>query len=193
MRKNPSSFIVAAPLENNLFIWHFTISGADDTEFEGGRYHGKIILPSAYPFKAPDLIMLTKSGRFEINTKICLSFTGYHHELWQPAWTVKTMLIALRAFMETKAEGVGAMSVNKEQRRRYAKLSHKFECAQCEAKMSEVCFAVDTETKQKPKGMERRKSVEVRDEEQTDETETATETESAVIARDQEALLNRNA
>ena len=35
LRKNPSDCIVAAPLDNNLFEWHFTIRGADKTEFEG--------------------------------------------------------------------------------------------------------------------------------------------------------------
>ena len=35
MRKNPPDCIVAAPLEDNLFEWHFTVKGADKTEFEG--------------------------------------------------------------------------------------------------------------------------------------------------------------
>ena len=33
--KNPSDCIVASPLDDNLFEWHFTIKGADKTEFEG--------------------------------------------------------------------------------------------------------------------------------------------------------------
>eukprot|EP01083_Nonionella_stella_P093399 261741_1 len=140
MRKDPSNGIVAAPLENNLFEWHFTIKGANKTEFEGGKYHGKFILPSEYPFKAPDIIMLTKSGRFEVGKKICLNFTGYHHELWQPAWTIRTMLTALRAFMETHAKGIGAMSVNKEQRKRYAKLSLSYKCPKCNVCLKDIDF-----------------------------------------------------
>ena len=35
MKKNPSSNIIAAPLDDNLFEWHFTIKGAEKTEFEG--------------------------------------------------------------------------------------------------------------------------------------------------------------
>ena len=35
MKKNPPDGITASPLETNLFEWHFTIKGADDTEFQG--------------------------------------------------------------------------------------------------------------------------------------------------------------
>ncbi len=35
------------------------------------------------------------TGRFETNTKICLSYTSFHPEEWQPAWGVRTMLDAL--------------------------------------------------------------------------------------------------
>lgn len=59
LTSNESDDFVAAPLEDNLFEWHFTIRGPPDTEFDGGRYHGRIILPSDYPFKPPDIMMLT--------------------------------------------------------------------------------------------------------------------------------------
>lgn len=42
-----------------MFEWHFTIRGPPDTEFEGGIYHGRIILPSDYPLKPPSIIVLT--------------------------------------------------------------------------------------------------------------------------------------
>ena len=62
---------------------HFTIRGADDTEFAGGIYHGRILLPPEYPFKPPNIVFLTPSGRFEVGTKVCLSFSAHHPELWQ--------------------------------------------------------------------------------------------------------------
>eukprot|EP01084_Bolivina_argentea_P093932 168892_1 len=151
MQKNPPDGITAAPLEQNLFEWHFTIKGADDTEFEGGRYHGKFILPATYPMKAPDVVMYTKSGRFEVGKKICLNFTGYHHELWQPAWTICTMLTALRAFMETKAQGVGAISVDKHQRIRYAKQSLNYQCPKCGVKMRDIVFPKNNNKTKKDK------------------------------------------
>jgi ubiquitin-conjugating enzyme E2 J1 len=45
--------------EDNLFEWHFTIRGPSETEFEGGIYHGRIILPPEYPFKPPHIVWLT--------------------------------------------------------------------------------------------------------------------------------------
>lgn len=41
---DPSDRYYAAPLENDMFEWHFTIRGADGTDFEGGIYHGRILV-----------------------------------------------------------------------------------------------------------------------------------------------------
>lgn len=59
MEKEKSSQFYAAPLEDDLFEWHFTIRGPRETPFEGGIYHGRIVLPSEYPFKPPNIILLT--------------------------------------------------------------------------------------------------------------------------------------
>ncbi len=154
---SPPPGVIAKPLDNNLFEWHFTISGVEKTHFEGmkarrrwpslfpfqqftgGRYHGKLLFPSEYPFKPPNLIMMTPSGRFEVGKKICLNFSGYHPEQWQPSWTISGMLTALRAFFETRGTGaIGAIEVNPEQRRKLAKASLRFVCNACHAKMSEM-------------------------------------------------------
>lgn len=45
-------------LQDDLFTWHFTIRGPDDTEFEGGIYHGVIKLPTSYPLKPPSIMFL---------------------------------------------------------------------------------------------------------------------------------------
>ena len=41
LRENPDEDFHAAPLEDNLFEWHFTIRGPAETAFENGLYHGK--------------------------------------------------------------------------------------------------------------------------------------------------------
>lgn len=51
----------ARPLEDNLFEWHFTVRGSPGTEFEDGVYHGRILLPTDYPMKPPNIILLTVS------------------------------------------------------------------------------------------------------------------------------------
>ena len=83
LMKDPSDQYHAAPLESNLFEWHFTIRGPPDTEFEGGVYHGRIILPPEYPFRPPDIMFMTPNGRFSTGMKICLTISSYHPEHWQ--------------------------------------------------------------------------------------------------------------
>ncbi|KAL0719332.1 hypothetical protein Bca4012_068656 [Brassica carinata] len=121
MQANPSDDFMSLPLEENIFEWQFAIRGPADTEFEGGIYHGRIQLPSDYPFKPPSFMLLTPNGRFETNTKICLSISNYHPEHWQPSWSVRTALVALIAFMPTSPNGaLGSVEYPKEERRTLA-------------------------------------------------------------------------
>lgn len=83
LMKDPSDQYHAAPLEDNLFEWHFTLRGPPATEFEGGVYHGRILLPPEYPFRPPDIVFNTPNGRFNTGTKICLTISSYHPEHWQ--------------------------------------------------------------------------------------------------------------
>ena len=102
------------------------------TDFEGGVYHGRILLPSEYPMKPPNIIFLTPNGRFEVGKKICLSISAYHPEEWQPAWGVRLILEALVSFLPTEGGGaVGALDYGPEERRRLAKASASFCCATC--------------------------------------------------------------
>ncbi|RYH15796.1 ubiquitin-conjugating enzyme E2 [archaeon] len=66
LQKHPSSRYYAVPLEENMFEWHFTIRGPDDTPFAGGVYHGRILLPAEYPFKPPNIVFLTVSKSFAL-------------------------------------------------------------------------------------------------------------------------------
>ncbi|KAI4718349.1 UBC-like protein [Aureobasidium sp. EXF-10727] len=130
---NPTPDFYAAPLEENLFEWHFTIAGPPDpSPFAGGVYHGRIILPPAYPLRPPSFRFLTPSGRFEPNREICLSISGHHEETWQPAWGIRTALVAIRSFMDTDAGGqVGGMSAPDNVRKQLAEKSRDYSCAGC--------------------------------------------------------------
>ena len=64
--------MVALPA-SNLLEWHYVLLGLPDSDYAGGVYHGKIVFPSTYPFKPPSILMLTPSGRFAVNTRLCLS------------------------------------------------------------------------------------------------------------------------
>ncbi|KAI1539395.1 Ubiquitin-protein ligase [Pyrenophora tritici-repentis] len=122
---SPSSDYHAEPLETNLFEWHFTIRGPPEpSPYAGGIYHGRIVLPSSYPLRPPSFRFLTPTGRFEVNREICLSISGHHEETWQPAWGVRTALVAIRSFMDTDAKGqLGGIECSKNARERMAKES----------------------------------------------------------------------
>lgn len=135
---NPDPSLHAAPLESDLFEWHFTLSGPPSTPYSSGTYHGRIILPPSYPLRPPSFRFLTPSGRFEVNREICLSISGHHEETWQPAWGIRTALAALRAFMEGGAKGqVGGMEMGEEGRRKLAGESRRWRCEGCGGRTNE--------------------------------------------------------
>ncbi|KAI4802450.1 hypothetical protein KUCAC02_020286, partial [Chaenocephalus aceratus] len=130
--RDPTEHYHAQPLEDNLFEWHFSVRGPPDSDFDGGVYHGRIVLPPEYPMKPPSIILLTPNGRFEVGKKICLSISGHHPETWQPSWSIRTALIAIIGFMPTKGEGaIGSLDYTPEERRALAKKSQDFCCEAC--------------------------------------------------------------
>ncbi|KAL9534381.1 Ubiquitin-conjugating enzyme E2 [Sphaerulina musiva] len=149
LANTPSSDFHAAPLENDLFEWHFTLRGTSQSPYEGGIYHGRIILPPAYPLKPPSFRFVTPSGRFEANREICLSISGHHEETWQPAWGIRTALVAIRSFMDTEAKGqVGGMEASAEVRKRLARQSPKAKCATCGKTNEEIMAEQDEAVKE---------------------------------------------
>lgn len=140
---NIKLYTLFLPNQDNLFEWHFTIRGPPGTAFDGGRFHGRIILPNDYPFKPPSIVLLTPNGRFETGKKICLSITGYHPEYWQPAWGIRTALMALISFFPTKAEGaIAGLDWTDEERKRLARDSLDWQCPVCKCRMQD-CLSSD--------------------------------------------------
>ena len=126
MAEDVSPAFHAEAVEEDIFEWHFAILGPEDSEFEGGIYHGRVLLPPEYPFKPPSFVLLTPSGRFETNTKICLSITQHHPEHWQPSWSVRTALTAVARVHALPAEGaVGSLDYTKEERGKLAERSRR--------------------------------------------------------------------
>ncbi|KAJ1964487.1 hypothetical protein IWQ62_002917, partial [Dispira parvispora] len=122
LQKENAAMYTASPLEDNLFEWHFTIKGQKGTEFEQGKYHGRILLPTEYPFKPPSIVFLTPNGRFQLHKKICMTMTEYHPEQWQPAWDIRCILLALISYMPSEvSNSVGDLNYSVEQRKQLAR------------------------------------------------------------------------
>ncbi|KAK7966346.1 ubiquitin-conjugating enzyme, partial [Apiospora aurea] len=121
-------------------------AGPPHSAFAEGIYHGRIVLPPTYPLRPPMFRFSTPSGRFEANREICLSISGHHEETWQPAWGVRTALVALRAFMETDAQGqIGGLNSAENVRRRLASESRGWTCAACGKSNESIIKEVEME------------------------------------------------
>ncbi|CAM9246160.1 unnamed protein product, partial [Ectocarpus fasciculatus] len=123
LQASPEVGIVAAPLESNVLEWHFVMHGSADTPYQGGIYHGKLVFPSNFPMKPPSIMMITESGRFAVNRKICMSMSDFHPELWNPLWGVRTILVAMLSFMNSEELTTGGMEATAPQRVEYAQRS----------------------------------------------------------------------
>ena len=115
---------------DNLNLWYFVIHNLKDTEYDNGIYLGKVMLPDKYPFKAPDFMFLTESGRFKTNIKICTSFTAFHNDLYSPSWNIVSMCAGLISFFtddssKSESQGIGNMNCTKQERQIIAKNSIK--------------------------------------------------------------------
>lgn len=86
LQKDPikSPKVTVQPNEANILEMHYVIEGSEKTPFEGGVYWGKLLFPKTYPLKPPGVIMMTPSGRFQPNRRLCLSMSDFHPgERWQ--------------------------------------------------------------------------------------------------------------
>ena len=60
---------------------------------------------------------MTPSGRFQTNTRLCLSISDFHPKSFNPAWEVSTILIGLLSFMTGDEMTTGSVSVGETERK----------------------------------------------------------------------------
>lgn len=126
LKKDPVPYIVAEPLPSNLLEWHYVVTGPEDSPYNGGLYHGKLVFPVEFPFKPPSIYMITPNGRFKTDTRLCLSISDYHPDTWNPAWSVATILTGLLSFMLEKSPTLGSIETTNFDKRQFAIKSHEF-------------------------------------------------------------------
>lgn len=118
--------IRACPSERDTLTWFYVVHNLPrNSPYYGGQYFGKLVFPREYPLKPPSIYMITPSGRFEVNTRLCLSMSDYHPESWNPSWRVETILLGLISFMtdETEPLTTGGVTASFQSRRDDALLS----------------------------------------------------------------------
>ena len=113
--------------EQDPLLFYFLLKGDSDSVYNKGYYMGKIVLPSNYPTEPGDFYMLTPSGRFTINTKICLTNSAYHKDTWSPTWNISNMVIGMvSVFLSDSTSGISHIKESKQDRKLKAVNSVKF-------------------------------------------------------------------
>eukprot|EP00511_Aplanochytrium_stocchinoi_P000307 CAMPEP_0204823532 /NCGR_PEP_ID=MMETSP1346-20131115/1611_1 /ASSEMBLY_ACC=CAM_ASM_000771 /TAXON_ID=215587 /ORGANISM="Aplanochytrium stocchinoi, Strain GSBS06" /LENGTH=263 /DNA_ID=CAMNT_0051950213 /DNA_START=89 /DNA_END=880 /DNA_ORIENTATION=- len=112
LKKQPVENIEALPNDRNILEWHYVVRGPKGSVYEGGVYHGKLIFTEEYPYKPPSIIMITRSGRFKTNTRLCLSMSDFHPETWNPLWSVGSILSGLLSFMLDTTPTLGSIETS---------------------------------------------------------------------------------
>ncbi|KAF9349416.1 Ubiquitin-conjugating enzyme E2 6 [Mortierella sp. AD094] len=129
IQKSPPAYLFARPLESNILEWHYVLKGPPETPYYGGEYHGKLVFPADYPFKPPSIRMITPNGRFQTDTRLCLSMSDFHPGTWNPSWSVATILNGLLSFMSQEESTTGSISASHYERTVLALRSHAFNIA----------------------------------------------------------------
>ena len=111
---------IACPDPNNVFEWYFIIHSLPDEPYKNGFYMGKLKFPTDYPWKPPSIMMITETGRFAVNKRICLSISDYHPESWNPVWPVSSIIIGLISFFVTNVGTVGSIDRSFDERKQIA-------------------------------------------------------------------------
>eukprot|EP00658_Telonema_sp_P-2_P075944 TRINITY_DN6580_c0_g1_i10.p1 TRINITY_DN6580_c0_g1~~TRINITY_DN6580_c0_g1_i10.p1 ORF type:complete len:219 (+),score=42.70 TRINITY_DN6580_c0_g1_i10:231-887(+) len=126
LRRDPLPGVAVSPNESNIREWHFCLLGHKESPYRGGVFHGKLLFPPEYPMKPPSIFMFTPNGRFDTNVRICTSYSDYHPESWNPAWSCATILIGLQSFMLEDSPSAGCISRSEAIRKQLASNSLEF-------------------------------------------------------------------
>uniref|UniRef100_A0A7S3PXU4 UBC core domain-containing protein n=1 Tax=Chaetoceros debilis TaxID=122233 RepID=A0A7S3PXU4_9STRA len=123
--KEPPPGAHVRPLETNFLHAHFLLHAEVfyDTPYEGGVYHGVLKFPFNYPLKPPTVILRTPSGRFQPDHKICFSMSDFHPELWNPMWSIRSIVTGLVSFMNSDDITTGGVKASAAHRVQLAKES----------------------------------------------------------------------
>ncbi|CAL6022031.1 Ubiquitin-conjugating_enzyme E2-28.4 kDa [Hexamita inflata] len=132
MQQQNSPYKVFTLPNGNFREVHFSLRGPKGTIFEGGLYHGKLVLSDKYPYEAPDMVFIQESGKFEIGGAICLSFRE-NPNLWSPSLGINGLIRSLQSlFGDEEIQGIKIIRhPDKEQVARYVEQSRAFKCSAC--------------------------------------------------------------
>ena len=109
LMKDPVEHCWVAPNDNDILTWHVMFE-LQDAPFKGCQVLCILTFPKNYPMKAPDIKVLTPTGRFETDRTICMTNTGYHNECWSPLWSLSSLIVGFISSFYEPQVGLGHLS-----------------------------------------------------------------------------------
>jgi ubiquitin-protein ligase len=124
--RNRNNFVQGIQDNENIKLFYFMLRPLE-APYAGGLFMGKIELPDDYPKTPGTFYMLTPSGRFAINAKICLTNSSYHKENWTPIWSIRNMIVGIISiFVADDTTGISHIKDTVANREKFAKESIEF-------------------------------------------------------------------
>ncbi|EDR26854.1 ubiquitin-conjugating enzyme E2 D4, putative [Entamoeba dispar SAW760] len=98
IQQDPPCNCSAGPVGDDIFHWTATITGPDDSPYQGGLFFLDVHFPVDYPFKAPRVTFMTKVYHPNINKNgvICLDILK---DQWSPALTLSRVLLSISSLL----------------------------------------------------------------------------------------------
>lgn len=109
--KDPNGTFLVFPDTDDLLTWYTLIFNINDDNYRGGQYLFKMKLPKEWPAKAMDVKCLTPTGRFIVNTSLCIyGVTKYHNEANTVCSSMTAAAVGTLSIMtsdDVSARGIG--------------------------------------------------------------------------------------
>uniref|UniRef100_A0A7S1TYR4 UBC core domain-containing protein n=1 Tax=Phaeomonas parva TaxID=124430 RepID=A0A7S1TYR4_9STRA len=89
---------------DNIRVWTVTLTGAEDTLYEGEEYKLRVTFPTGYPTKPPSVYFLKpppKHPHVYTNGDICLSLLGKD---WRPNLTASSLALSILSMLSSARE-----------------------------------------------------------------------------------------
>ncbi|XP_028391990.1 ubiquitin-conjugating enzyme E2 C-like [Dendronephthya gigantea] len=91
-------YVTAFPIDDNIFNWKATITGAEGTAYEGQEYKLSLEFPARYPYTAPKVQFITPCYHPNVDNHgtICLDILK---DKWSALMDVRTLLLSIQLLL----------------------------------------------------------------------------------------------
>ena len=98
-KEEPEGFTAGPVDDSDMYVWEASLTGPEESPYEGGTFQLSIKFPKDYPFKPPEVLFTTKV--YHPNVKkdtgsICLDILK---DAWSPDISVSKILLSIQSLL----------------------------------------------------------------------------------------------